>query len=246
MLESRGLIGGEQGNYQLVNYLSASNQLVSSLSNQVERVDRGTLNSSMMAMANLGGGWNFNDPRFAQNFMAANSFISSGNEYMQAYQYGALDKVMPGSNFYDKWKTRREGLGGKRGMDLLASMIGEARGYGSKENVIMGLGETEYFKDMPADTLEKLLNLESVSKESVVSAIGQADYDRYIAEGANWTTQNLKDSAQIADAFAKGATDGVVKAGELFAKTVADKIDEVIDEKKMYSKTKKENSTQAK
>ena len=237
-LESNNMIGDKQGNYALVNFMTANNQLINSLSQQKEYINRTDIVKAQLSLNQLGGGFSMNDPRSAQNALSLNGMLTGGNEYMQAMQYGAISNMSPGMSFNKMYRIRKEGMAGANNMDYLNSMIKMMKSGGAdKETLATYLSEAGVLGDMPIDTIERLIGTKGdITKASAKEALGD-DYDKWFKGGAGRTTQNLKDSAEIANAFAKGAVDGVVKAGEKFAETVSHKIDSLLASEKAKYKS---------
>lgn len=242
-LQSKGEIGEGKGNYALNNMINTQNQLVSSLSTQKEFISRDALTRMQLNLSDLGGGWGINDPRQAQNMMSLNSMMTGGNDYMQAMQYGALKKMNPNADMYSMYETRQQGLAGDKNFDYLKAMIDQAKASGSDDKQLamyMSAGIPE-LKGMPIETIRKLLSIKDLNKETAKQNLTEEEYASLTNEGISRTTYKEKDIAEISNSFEKGATDGVIKAAEIFARTVVEKIDAVMNDKGYYAP--KENRT---
>ncbi len=242
-LQSKGEIGEGKGNYALNNVINTQNQLVSSLSTQKEFISRDALMRTQLNLGDLGGGWGLNDPRQMQNIMSLNGMMTGGNDYMQAMQYGALKKMNPNADMYSMYEMRQQGLAGDKGFDYLKTMIDQAKASGGDDKQLamyMSAGIPE-LKGMPVETIRKLLNVKDLNKETAKQNLSPEEYDALTKEGISRTTYKEKDIAEISNSFEKGATDGVIKAAEIFARTVVEKIDAVMNDKGYY--TAKENHT---
>jgi hypothetical protein len=242
-LQSKGEIGEGKSNYALNNVINTQNQLVSSLSTQKEFISRDALMRTQLNLGDLGGGWGLNDPRQMQNIMSLNGMMTGGNDYMQAMQYGALKKMNPNADMYSMYEMRQQGLAGDKGFDYLKTMIDQAKASGGDDKQLamyMSAGIPE-LKGMPVETIRKLLNVKDLNKETAKQNLSPEEYDALTKEGISRTTYKEKDIAEISNSFEKGATDGVIKAAEIFARTVVEKIDAVMNDKGYY--TAKENIT---
>lgn len=224
-LEKKGLMK-DDNRLPLGNFLQNQTQLITTFAQTMERANQNSTADIMLKFNKMGGGYDFTDPRSLGRIQAIHGQLSNpGNDFTQAANFGVLRKTLgPNASFLDIMKAQEQGLGGEHGAEFMKGTIDlvKQRG-GSKENQILSLRSR--FPGMTIEQAQKMIEggSDAFAGQDFKELTGQQQREqqqKIIGEGTSRVTGIEKDTAVIADAFAKGAIEGMTTVAELFTDKV--------------------------
>lgn len=207
--EIRNLIGvAEQQGIDRVllnDFIANQNQMVMSLGSMVENVDPRNMAAIMLELNQLGGGFSVQDPR-SQGFIGSlQGGLTNVNDFGRAQNLSVLRGMDPSAGLLDLLEMEEQGLGGERGREFLSGTIEQfERMFGGNED-LMVLALRSRFPGIPIADLRRLAR-----GEDVIGSMRTEDMDAMVdVTGQDNVSRRAIMSAEVSDAFATGAIEGM-------------------------------------
>ncbi len=231
-LEKRGIISGDN-RLPLGMFLQNQSQMINTFSQTLEKVNQDNAADMLLRFNKFGGGFDVADPMSLGRIQNIhNQLVNPNNDFTQAANFSVLRKTLgPNASFLDIMKAQEQGLGGEHGAEFMKNTLDMvAQRGGSKENQILSLRAR--FPGMTIEQAENMLsNREGFGGEQFKALADQermVKQGQIIGEGTSRVTSIERDTAVIADAFAKGALEGIETVGELFIKKLESLLQEYV------------------
>jgi hypothetical protein len=220
--------------------LNTQNQLIKTFSETGGKVDPKSAMALMLELNKFGGSFAIGDPRQMNMISGLQSGISSPNEFGRAMNFSIM-RNMGKDNLLDMLELEEQGLRTKEGRELLGQTIKSYNEMFGNDEDLTVMALKQRFPNIPYSELRKLAKGQDIGSldEGGLTATAK------LSGESNVSTRTVM-QAEVTDAFANGAIEGMKRVKDQFKDLIAEAFEEAITEAKGYFESQGLNKKEAK
>lgn len=189
------------------------NNLIQTLGAMVDTVDPKNTAAIIMELNSLGGGFSLRDPRSSGFAQSLQSGLTNTNDFGRSMNLSILRRMSPNASLLDLLEMEEQGMGGERGREFLRETVGQySQMFGDNEDLAV-LSLRSRFPGIPISDLRRL-----VRGQDVIGSLENEDLGVTTnVTDSGFVSRRAVMSAEITDAFAIGAIEGMTRINDQMA-----------------------------